>query len=137
MINIDIRMKIFCTNLSFYSGVGIELLEGFERLVLLLLFPCLLYRPSRELSSLQLLEKGAYLPFHRFCSNKGNCIDMNDDVNTVFPLLETVASNYFDEILAQNLLSKNCVLVCLLFKGSFYLRAASNKGSTVCTVFDI
>ena len=64
--------KYFVQTFLFYSGVGIELLEGFERLVLLLLFTCLLFRPSRELSSLQLLEKGAYLPFHRFCWNKGN-----------------------------------------------------------------
>ena len=50
---------------------------------------------------------------------------------TVLPLLEAAASNFFDEILAQNLLGKNCVLLRLLFKGGFYLRAASNKGNTV------
>ena len=64
--------KYFVQTFLFYSGVGIELLEGFERLVLLLLFTGLLFRPSRELSSLQLLEKGAYLSVHRFCWNKGN-----------------------------------------------------------------
>ena len=56
---------------------------------------------------------------------------VHTNLNTVFPLLEAAASNSFEEILAQNLLSKNWVLLRLLFKGGFYLRAASNKGSTV------
>ena len=51
--------------------------------------------------------------------------------NTVKPVLEAAASNYFDEIFAQNLLSKNCILLRLLFEGGFYLRAASNTGFTV------
>ena len=50
---------------------------------------------------------------------------------TVKPVLEAAASNYFDEIFAQNLLSKNCILLRLLFEGGFYLRAASNTGFTV------
>ena len=51
--------------------------------------------------------------------------------NTVLPLLEAAASNYFDELFAQNLLSKRCILVRLLFEGGFYSRAASNNGNTV------
>ena len=50
---------------------------------------------------------------------------------TVLPLLEATASNYVDEFFAQNLLSKNCILVRLLFEGGFYSRAASNNGNTV------
>ena len=45
---------------------------------------------------------------------------------TVSSELEAAASNFFDEILVQNLLSKNCVLLRLLFEGGLYLRAASN-----------
>ena len=52
-------------------------------------------------------------------------------MNTVKPVLEAAASNNFDEIFAQNLLSKNCILLRLLFEGGFYLRAASNTGFTV------
>ena len=37
----------------------------------------------------------------------------------------------FDEIFAQNLLSKNCFLLRPLFKGGYYLRAATNKDFTV------
>ena len=55
---------------------------------------------------------------------------------TVKPVLEAAASNYFDEIFAQNLLSKNCILLRLLFEGGFYLRAASNTGFTVVTLND-
>ena len=51
--------------------------------------------------------------------------------NTVNSILETAASIYFDEIFAQNLLSKNWILLRLLFKGGFYLRAASNTDDTV------
>ena len=58
-------------------------------------------------------------------------------LNTVFPLLEAAASNSFDGILAHVLLSKNWVLLRFLFKGGFYLRAASNKGSTVSYIFKI
>ena len=52
-------------------------------------------------------------------------------INTVLPLLKAAASNYFDEFFAQNLLSKKCILVRLLFEGGFYSRAASNNGNTV------
>ena len=44
-------------------------------------------------------------------------------VSTVDSELEAAASNYFDEIFAQDLLSKNCVLLRLLLKGGFYFRA--------------
>ena len=37
----------------------------------------------------------------------------------------------FDEIFPQNLLSKNCFLLRPLFKGGYYLRAATNKDFTV------
>ena len=36
-----------------------------------------------------------------------------------------------DEFLDQNLLKKNCVLLRLLFKSGYYLRAATNKDFTV------
>ena len=55
------------------------------------------------------------------------CTDFWAIGNTVLPLLEAAASNSFDKILAHNLRSKNCVLLRLLFKGGFYLRAASNR----------
>ena len=55
--------------------------------------------------------------------------------NTVFPLLQVAASNYFNNILAQNSPSKNCVLFRLLFEGSYYSRAASNNGNMV-VIFD-
>ena len=53
---------------------------------------------------------------------------------TVKPVLEAAVSNYFDEIFAQNLLSKNCILLRLLFEGGFYLRAASNTDDTVFNI---
>ena len=53
-------------------------------------------------------------------------------IYTVSSALEAAASNYFDEILDQILLSKKCVLLRLLFEGGFYLRAASNTEFTVC-----
>ena len=52
-------------------------------------------------------------------------------IYTVSSALEAAASNYFDEILDQILLSKKCVLLRLLFEGGFYLRAASNTEFTV------
>ena len=50
---------------------------------------------------------------------------------TVSSVLEAAASNYFDIIFDQILLSKKCVLLRLLFEGGFYLRAASNTDDTV------
>ena len=50
---------------------------------------------------------------------------------TVSSVLEAAASNYFDVILDQILLSKKCVLLRLLFEGGFYLRAASYTEFTV------
>ena len=52
-------------------------------------------------------------------------------MNTVKPVIEAAASNYFHEIFGQDLLSKKWVLLRLLFEGGFYLRAASNTGFTV------
>ena len=52
-------------------------------------------------------------------------------LNTVSSEIEAAASNYFDDFFGQNLLSKNCVLLRLLFEGGFYLRAASNTDDTV------
>ena len=45
--------------------------------------------------------------------------------------LVAAASNHFDEIFDQNLLSKKWILLRLLFEGGFYLRAASNTDDTV------
>ena len=52
-------------------------------------------------------------------------------MNTVKLLFAAAATIHFDEILVQNLLSKNCVLLRPLFKGGYYLRAATNKDFTV------
>ena len=57
--------------------------------------------------------------------------------DTVESVLVAAASIHFDEIFGQNLLSKNWVLLRLLFEGGFYLRAASNTDDTVCTNFPI
>ena len=51
--------------------------------------------------------------------------------STVKSLFAAAATIHFDEILVQNLLSKNYVLLRLLFKGGYYLRAATNKDFTV------
>ena len=51
--------------------------------------------------------------------------------NTVKSLFVAAATIDFDEILVQILLSKNCVLLRPLFKGGYYLRAATNKDFTV------
>ena len=40
--------------------------------------------------------------------------------STVNSILETAASIHFDEIFAQNLLSKKIILLRLLFEGGFY-----------------
>ena len=45
-------------------------------------------------------------------------------------LFVAAATIEIDEFFAQNLLSKNCVLLRLLFKGGYYLRAATNKDFT-------
>ena len=50
---------------------------------------------------------------------------------TVKSLFVAAATIEIDEFLAQNLLSKNYVLLRLLFKGGYYLRAATNKDGTV------
>ena len=50
---------------------------------------------------------------------------------TVESVLVAAASIHFDEIFGQNLLSKNWVLLRLLFEGGFYLRAASNTDDRV------
>ena len=50
---------------------------------------------------------------------------------TVKSLFAAAATIHFDEILVQNLLSKNYVLLRLLFKGGYYLRAATNNDFTV------
>ena len=51
--------------------------------------------------------------------------------HTVSSEIEAAASNYFGNFFGQNLLSKNCVLLRLLFEGGFYLRAASISEFTV------
>ena len=51
--------------------------------------------------------------------------------STVESVLVAAASNHFDEIFDQNLLSKKWILLRLLFEGGFYLRAASNTDYTV------
>ena len=56
----------------------------------------------------------------------------NQYLHTVESVLVAAASNHFDEIFDQNLLSKKWILLRLLFEGGFYLRAASNTGFTVC-----
>ena len=53
------------------------------------------------------------------------------NIDTVKSLFAAAATIHFDEILVQNLLSKNYVLLRLLFKGGYYLRAATNKDFTV------
>ena len=50
---------------------------------------------------------------------------------TVKSLFVTAAAIEIDEFLAQNLLSKNHILLRLLFKGGYYLKAATNKDFTV------
>ena len=50
---------------------------------------------------------------------------------TVKSLFVAAATIGFDEIFRQNLLSKNCFLLRPLFKGGYYLRAATNKDFTV------
>ena len=55
-------------------------------------------------------------------------------VYTVKSLFAAAATIHFDEILVQNLLSKNYVLSRLLFKGDYYLRAATNNDFTVFNV---
>ena len=52
--------------------------------------------------------------------------------NTVKSLFVTAAAIEIDEFLAQNLLSKNHILLRLLFKGGYYLKVATNKDFTVC-----
>ena len=54
--------------------------------------------------------------------------------NTVKSLFVAAATIEIDDFLAQNLLSKNYVLLRLLFKGGYYLRAATNKDFTVYTL---
>ena len=51
-------------------------------------------------------------------------------LGTVKSLFVAAATIEIDEFLAQNLLSKNYVLLRLLFKGGYYLRAATNKDFT-------
>ena len=46
-------------------------------------------------------------------------------------LFVAAATIEIDDFLAQNLLSKNYVLLQLLFKGGYYLRVATNKDFTV------
>ena len=55
---------------------------------------------------------------------------------TVKSLFVAAATIGFDEIFAQNLLSKNCFLLRPLFKGGYYLRAATNKDFTVYRLKD-
>ena len=50
---------------------------------------------------------------------------------TVKSLFVAAATIEIDDFLAQNLLSKNYVLLQLLFKGGYYLRVATNKDFTV------
>ena len=50
---------------------------------------------------------------------------------TVKTQFVAAATIHFHEIFAQNLLSKNCVLLWLLFEGGSYLRAATNCVFTV------
>ena len=50
---------------------------------------------------------------------------------TVKSLFAAAATIHFDEILVQNLLSKNYVLLRLLSKGGYYLRAATNNDFSV------
>ena len=57
------------------------------------------------------------------------CMCMKSD--TVKSLFVAAATIEIDEFLAQNLLSKNYVLLWLLFKGGYYLRAATNNDFTV------
>ena len=55
---------------------------------------------------------------------------------TVKSLFAAAATIHFDEILVKNLLSKICVLLQLLFKGGYYLSAATNNDFTVfCSLF--
>jgi len=56
---------------------------------------------------------------------------------TVKSLFAAAATIHFDEILVQNLLSKNYVLLRLLFKGGYYLRAATNNDFTVFSIVNI
>ena len=57
--------------------------------------------------------------------------------DTVESVLVAAASNHFDEIFDQNLLSKKWILLRLLFEGGFYLRAASNNVVTVYDYYDL
>ena len=61
-------------------------------------------------------------------------IKKRDDDTTVKSLFAAAATIHFDEILVQNLLSKNYVLLRLLFKGGYYLRAATNNDFTVYNI---
>ena len=56
---------------------------------------------------------------------------MEPQIHTVKSVLVAAASNHFDEIFDQNLLSKKWILLRLLFEGGFYSRAASNTDDTV------
>ena len=57
---------------------------------------------------------------------------LKSNLYTVESVLVAAASNHFDEMFDQNLLSKKWILLRLLFEGGFYLRAASNTDDTVC-----
>ena len=50
---------------------------------------------------------------------------------TAKSLFVAAATIDFDEVLVQILLNKNCVLLRPLFKGGYYLRAATIKDFTV------
>ena len=60
-----------------------------------------------------------------------NFIDERPLKYTVKSLFAAAATIHFGEILVQILLSKNYVLLRLLFKGGYYLRAATNNDFTV------
>ena len=51
---------------------------------------------------------------------------------TVKSLFVAAATIGFDEIFRQNLLSKNCFLLRPLFKGGYYLRAATISKILLC-----
>ena len=57
--------------------------------------------------------------------------NINESVFTVKSLFVAAATIKIGNFLAQNLLSKIWVLLRLLFKGGYYLRAATNKDFTV------
>ena len=60
-----------------------------------------------------------------------NIYPKNINQYTVKSLFVAAATIGFDLIFRQNLLSKNCFLLRPLFKGGYYLRAATNKDFTV------